>query len=157
MIEPVRKSVHVPLEPGQAFTLFTDRIADWWPLGTHSLSAHRLKKSSSGLTVEPRVGGHILEECADGETRPWATITAWEPGKRVAFSWYVGRPETEATVVNILFEPAEGGTRLELTHSRFGVLGEDAQSNRDGYNQGWVGVLSENFAGHCKDLASRAA
>jgi hypothetical protein len=157
MIEPVRKTVHVPLEPGQAFTLFTDRIADWWPLGTHSLSANRLKKSSSGLTVEPRVGGRILEACADGETRPWATITAWEPGKRLSVSWYVGRPETEATEVVVLFEAAEGGTRLELTHSGFEALGKDAQSTRDGYNQGWVGVLTANFAVHCKKLDTRAA
>ncbi|MEK6216043.1 MAG: SRPBCC domain-containing protein, partial [Boseongicola sp.] len=128
-----------------------------WPLGTHSLNAHRLKKSSSGLTVEPRVGGHILEECADREIRPWATITAWVPGKRVAFSWYVGLPETEATELDILFETADGGTRIELTHAGFEALGKDAQSTRDGYNQGWVVVLTEIFAVHCKMIASHAA
>ncbi len=157
MIKPVQKSVRVPLDPDQAFTLFTDRIADWWPLEIHSLSAHRLKQASSGLTIEPRVGGHILEACADGETRPWATITAWEPGKRLTVSWYVGRPEAEATEVDIVFEPAEGGTSLNLTHSGFEALGDDAQSTRDGYNQGWVGVLSEGFAAHCRKTASKAA
>jgi hypothetical protein len=157
MIKPIHKIVHVPLKPGQAFELFTDRIADWWPTGIHSISSHRLKRSSNGLTIEPRLGGRILEECADGETRPWATITVWEPGKRLTVSWYVGRPETEATEVDVLFEAAEGGTRLELTHSQFEALGKDAQSMRDGYNQGWVGVLSVNFAVHCNKLASHAA
>lgn len=157
MIEPVRKSVHVPLDPDRAFTLFTDRIADWWPVDKHSLSANRFKKSSGGLSIEPRVGGHILEECSDGETRPWATVTAWEPGKRLTVSWYVGRPEAEATEVDIRFETVEGGTQLELTHSGFEALGKDAQPTRDGYNQGWVGVLSECFAVNCKKLAARAA
>ncbi len=157
MIEPVRKSVHVPLDPDQAFAIFTDRIADWWPVDKHSLSANRLKKASNDLEIEPHIGGRILEACADGETRPWATVVVWEPGKRLTVSWYVGRPEEEATKVDIRFEAADGGTMLKLTHSGFEALGEDAQSTRDGYDQGWVGVLSESFAVHCKKLASRAA
>ena len=157
MIEPVRKSVLVPLKPDQAFTLFTDRIADWWPIETHSLSANRLKEASRGLMIEPHVGGHIIEDCADGETRPWATVTAWEPGRRLTVSWYVGRPESEATEVDIRFKEAEDGTRLELTHAGFEVLGHDAQSTRDGYDTGWVGVLSDKFAIHCRKLASKAA
>ncbi|MGI9391531.1 MAG: SRPBCC domain-containing protein [Boseongicola sp.] len=157
MIKPVRKSVHVPLEPDQAFTLFTDRIADWWPVETHSLSANRLKKTSNGLSIEPRVGGRILEDCADGEIRPWATVTEWEPGNRLTVSWYVGRPESEATVVDIRFESTDGGTQLELTHSGFEALGTDGQSTRDGYDQGWVGVLNKSFAAHCKKLAAETA
>ena len=157
MTEPVRKSVQVPLDPDQAFALFTERMADWWPVEIHSLSANRLKKPSNGLMIEPRVGGRILEACADGETRPWATVTAWETGKRLTVSWYVGRPENEATEVDIRFKTADGGTRLELTHSGFDVLGKDAQPTRDGYHQGWVGVLSDRFAVHCARIASKAA
>ena len=36
-IQPVRKQRRVPLEPARAFELFTDSMATWWPLRTHSI------------------------------------------------------------------------------------------------------------------------
>ena len=33
----VERSVEVPADAETAFTLFTDRIADWWPMATHSV------------------------------------------------------------------------------------------------------------------------
>ena len=35
--EAVTHSVLVPLEPGAAFELFTDRFADWWPKDSHHI------------------------------------------------------------------------------------------------------------------------
>ena len=35
-IEPIQRSVTVPLEPEVAFELFTARMDTWWPVQTHS-------------------------------------------------------------------------------------------------------------------------
>jgi len=67
-------------------------------------------------------------------------------------SWYVGRPETEATTVDVRFEPDAEGTRLLLTHSGFDILGEKGEQNRNGYDGGWNGILESAFLGHCKAL-----
>ena len=39
MIDPIEKTLVVPLTPDRAFDLFTNRMASWWPLDKHSLSA----------------------------------------------------------------------------------------------------------------------
>ncbi len=38
-LDPVEKSVVVPLHPVDAFDLFTMGLNDWWPVASHSLSA----------------------------------------------------------------------------------------------------------------------
>ena len=52
----VVKTVTVPLPPEAAFSLFTDRIAEWWPLHTHSVAADtyggRLTVTSSASGTE---------------------------------------------------------------------------------------------------------
>lgn len=153
MISPVEKSIYVPLPPAEAFTLFTERMAQWWPIHSHSLSAHGDGQPSKDVIFEPRLGGRILETCSDGEVRPWATVTTWSPGVQFVLSWYVGRPETEATEVDVRFTTEGDGTRLLLTHSGFEALAEKGQETRDGYNGGWVGVLETHFLGACQSVS----
>ena len=50
-LEPLRKSVTVPLAPPAAFALFTSGIARWWPRHKYSICAER----STTCVVEPRV------------------------------------------------------------------------------------------------------
>lgn len=150
MIAPVEKSLYVPLAPTEAFALFTDQMAEWWPLGTHSISANGDGSTAKTVIFEPRLGGRVLETCSDGEIRPWATVTKWTPGERFVLSWYVGRPEDLATTVDVRFQPEGDGTRLLLTHSGFDILGDKGQQNRDGYNGGWDGVLETAYLGGCK-------
>ena len=156
MIDPVEKSIFVPLPPARAFALFTEHMADWWPLDTHSISANRDGTNPHTVTFEPHLGGRVLETCSDGEIRAWATITDWQPGVRFVLSWYVGRTEDQATVVDVRFEPEADGTRLLLTHSGFDVLGDQGLQNRTGYNGGWTGVLESAFLKHCAHLGDAA-
>ena len=153
MIDAVEKSVFVPLPPSRAFTLFTENMSDWWPMETHSISANDQSAVPHTVAFEPKLGGRVLETCADGEIRPWATITDWQPGARFVLSWYVGRTPAEATTVDVRFEPEANGTRLLLTHSGFEILGDKAEQNRNGYDGGWNGVLETAFLGHCASLA----
>lgn len=148
----IEKRLTVPLAPRDTFDLFTAGIDRWWPKDSHSLSA------SAGLparrvTVEPRLGGRILEEAHDGATHPWGTITEWCPGEALAFDWYVGHPRAEATQVRVTFLPHEGGTRVDLVHSGFEARGAEAAEACRRYRTGWDLVLGRCYGGACAAVA----
>jgi uncharacterized protein YndB with AHSA1/START domain len=142
MTDPIRKSVTVPLGPHAAFRLFAERMGDWWPGETHSVSARHGARPRA-VTVTPRPGGHVTETTPDGRQARWATITAYEPGARLAFDWHVGqRPDEEATQVEVTFTPVETGTRVDLVHDGFARRKETAALAQAGYRGGWAVVLA---------------
>ena len=56
-IAPVRKSITVAMRPEAAFRRFTEGIAGWWPLATHSVS----ESEEASCVIEGRIGGRIFE------------------------------------------------------------------------------------------------
>ena len=146
MIEPVVVDVTINREPAEAFDLFTRRIAEWWPLETHSLGASGNGGRPETVVMEPHVGGLIYEISPDGERQPWGSVTAWEPGVHVAFTWHVGRAPESGTHVSVNFRPADaGGTHMTLTHDNWHVLGAEAEEQRERYLTGWTGLLNDLF------------
>jgi uncharacterized protein YndB with AHSA1/START domain len=134
----VRSSVTVALPREEAFRLFTERIASWWPLATHSVFA----EEAVTVTMEPRVGGRLYEAAADGRTSDWGVVTAWEPVDRVAVTWHPGYEEALATLVEVTFKEAtDGGTLVDLLHTGWEVHGDMAQASAASYPQGWALVL----------------
>jgi len=134
----VRKSVTVPLAPADAFRLFTERMAAWWPLPTHSV----YENEATGVVVEPRVGGRIYETTDDGRTSDWGVISAWEPGRRFATSWHPGNDPALATQVDVRFSHTpDGGTQVDLVHTGWEARGADAPTIAAGYDNGWRYVL----------------
>lgn len=134
MTDPIRKSLNVPLRPKEAFALFTENLADWWPTESHSLSAGD-GAVPKDVVVDPREGGFITETKQDGEKGRWGTITEWNPGQSLGVSWYVGRSEEEATDLSVVFTPTDTGTRVDLTHGGFERLAETAMY--ENYHKGW--------------------
>ncbi|MGF0115925.1 SRPBCC domain-containing protein [Promicromonospora sp. Marseille-Q5078] len=139
--EVLRKSVVVRHDPGVAFEVFTDRLGEWWPLATHSVGGDR----SGGVVLEPGVGGRLVETLADGSPAVWGVVTAWEPPRRVAFTWHPGTPEAEATRVEVTFRPVEGGTEVELVHAGWARRHDGARA-RTAYDAGWGIVLGRFVA-----------
>ena len=137
---PVLRAVHVRRSPDEAFALFTGRIGAWWPLETHGMFQER----SGGVAFE---GGRLVERALDGEVQVWGEVTAWEPGRRLAFTWHPGGSPGRATAVEVLFLPVDGGTRVELAHAGWERLGTDAVPARRSYAgpNAWGWVL-EHFA-----------
>jgi uncharacterized protein YndB with AHSA1/START domain len=137
-IEPVRKRREVPLEPAAAFELFTERMSDWWPLATHSLGEAR----AVGVRVEGRIGGRVVEATDDGTEHVWADVIAWDPPHRLALAWHPSADPVAATIVDVRFLAATGGTVVELEHRAFEELGEtDGPEVRERYDPGWDTVL----------------
>ena len=130
-VAPVTKTVTVKRPPEEAFRIYTERIATWWPLDTHSRSGRRAET----LVMEPRAGGRLYERTRDGEELEWGEVLVWEPPQRVVHSWHLGKPT--ATEVELRFVPEVDGTRVELEHRGW----ERAPEKRGSYDAGWELVL----------------
>ena len=56
---PVRHEIHVAASPADTFRAFTERVGEWWPLATHSLSvgacgrSNKNARSPQGISSSP--------------------------------------------------------------------------------------------------------
>lgn len=156
LLDPIVKTVTVPLSPARAFKLFTDGIAEWWPLDTHSLSAQADGAAAANVTVTPEEGGAVFETKPDGSTAPWGRVTRWVPGEAFAMTWHVGRSADQASAVSVSFDVVADGTQVTLIHDGWEALGDAAQALRQGYTSGWDGVFGVNYARACAALCQNA-
>ena len=106
--------VHVP--QAEAFRLFTEEIDRWWRGGLR----YRIGKSRGVVHLEPMLGGRLFEsfETASGpKLMETGRITSFEPPARLVLSWRaVNFAADETTEVEVLFEPAAGGTLVTVHH-----------------------------------------
>lgn len=72
-IAPIRKVASVPQPPEEAFRLFTDEMAAWWPLASHSVGL-----AATDVVFEQGEGGRILESIAGGRSEVWGTVILWD-------------------------------------------------------------------------------
>ena len=148
-VPPVRRTVTVRCSQDHAFRVFTERMGSWWPLDQYSRAVDQ--GADVGITavdvrVEGREGGAIVELTSDGAELPWGEVLAWEPPDRVVYAWKPhGRP-TPPTELEVTFTAAGDGTRVDLEHRGWALLGDDGPRGREQYAQGWPIVL-ERFAG----------
>lgn len=146
MTGPIVKTVVVNASPERAFDVFVNRIAKWWPLDGHAVSASH-GKPALAVVIEPRVGGAIYETMFDGTRADWGTVLVFDEGRRLAFSWHPGTNKDRPTRVEVAFEAhGAGQTEVTLTHSGWEVWAAEAPDKRRGYDSGWDHVLGECFA-----------
>jgi len=117
-------SVSVPIEAEEAYAWLTEpaRLRRW------QLIAGRL---------DPRVGGEFRWLVAPAHTAV-GTVTAAEPGRRLAFDWgWEGDKEVPpgSSTVDVTIEPAAGGATVRLVHE--GLSDEQAK----GHHEGWQHFL----------------
>ncbi len=134
---PLRKIVIVPWSQEAAFRRFTTGIDTWWPRSTHSVGQER----AVSVALEERVGGRIYEQLDDGSVSVWGTVLRFEAPSELAFTWHPGREPETAQEVSLIFTGTPEGTKVELTHSGWDVLGESAAETRADYDRGWDTVL----------------
>jgi len=135
-IAPIEKTLSLKASPARAFAQFTDNIAAWWPLATHSLS----QGAARSVVFEATAGGRIYEIDAAGRERDWGRVKACDAPHRLVFSWVLEKP-AEATEVEVSFaDDGKGGTNFTLTH-RGWLETKSGAEGRDLYLGGWAGVL----------------
>jgi uncharacterized protein YndB with AHSA1/START domain len=136
----VERSLIVDVAPDWAFSFFTEKIGDWWPLEDYSIFASDGRGRPDQVVFEPGVGGRVLERLGDQEA-VWGVVNVWEPPNRVAFSWKTNPEWPDETRVEITFTPEGSGTRVQLRHTGWERLGDRAEAARAGYAGGWGEVL----------------
>jgi DNA-binding transcriptional ArsR family regulator/uncharacterized protein YndB with AHSA1/START domain len=139
----IRKSVVVSCPPEQAFSLFTEGVAGWWPLATHSVGEEKVRSA----VFEAGVGGRIYEIWADGQERDWGEVIVWEPPHRVVYSWQPNEDRPAATEIEVRVTPDGDGARLDLEHRGWERLGGEAAEAYGHYTGGWDVVLSAYVTG----------
>ena len=85
--EPIQQSVHVECPVEDAFRLFTERFAQWWP------------------GDEP-----------DSQGVEQGTITTWDPPRHIEFTWNRAASRDVRQSVTVDFQVEADGTRVTLTH-----------------------------------------
>jgi len=141
-IAPVCKIVHVKAPIDHTFTVFTSGLTRWWPLD-HGVGEKPIAK----VMMEPRLGGRWLEISSDGTETTVATITVWEPPRRVVLTWQINAQWkadiTMKSEVDVRFA-ADGpdATNVELLHHKFETMGAEAgASMRKDVDRGWPGLM----------------
>jgi uncharacterized protein YndB with AHSA1/START domain len=137
----VRKQLVVQAPMEKAFAVFTERFGDFKP------PEHNLLGVPVAETVfEPHVGGHIYDRGTDGSECRWARILAFDPPRRVVFSWDIGptwqletAPENASEVEVRFIAESPDRTRVELEHRNIDRHGPGWQAVADGvgHDQGW--------------------
>jgi uncharacterized protein YndB with AHSA1/START domain len=143
IVEPIRRTITVNRRVEDAFRVFTDGIAAWWPLESHSIEAMTTDAARvpESVVLEGRVGGRLYERQTTGEEGYWGTVTHWEPPHRVVIEWKVNPNAPAPTEIDVRFSATGDGTRVELEHrgwERFGSLAAEARAS---YSDGWGTVL----------------
>ncbi|MBV1863038.1 MAG: SRPBCC domain-containing protein [Rhodobacteraceae bacterium] len=149
MLPPVIKTITVPCPPERAFEIFTRDIDLWWPKDKNSVSAMD-GKAAQKVSLIAEKGGWVEEIDHAGNSQHWGSVTEFTPPNKLGLAWHIGRPESEATFVDVIFEAAGAGTKVTLKHYGWEAFGEDAEKMRAGYNAGWVGVFETAFATACE-------
>lgn len=149
-IAPVVKTLEIKRSAEDAFRIYVHEAVKWWPLASHALSPENNTKAIDHV-VEPRVGGRVYERAEDGREFEWGEVLAYEPGRRFAMTWQLGRPRDMSGEVEVRFDPiGDHACRLTLTHTGWERLGDKAREMREGYNQGWDSVLGKQFADYVR-------
>jgi uncharacterized protein YndB with AHSA1/START domain len=147
-VDAVRKTVTVDCGLEHAFRTFTEGIASWWPLHTHSISADSPVGPPEIVVLEPRSGGRLFERTRDGGECEWGRILVWQPPHRLVLEWSVN-PDAPSTEVEVRFRAHGERTRVELEHrgwERFSP--ERGPKARASYasTEGWEQVLGAYVA-----------
>jgi uncharacterized protein YndB with AHSA1/START domain len=146
-IPPIHREIVVKADPAVAFEVFTDRIGSWWPLAEHSVHG-----AASTVGFEDR---EIVEVSADGQRAIWGTVTEWQPGRRIAFTWHPGSVAEKASRVTVSFTPTDDQTLVTLVHEGWEVYSDPAAARAE-YDEGWPKVLAL-FADSVADTAADRA
>ena len=119
-----RAMTTVPLEPDEAFVLFTEEVDAWWRRGPRFRPA--IDARVGVMRFEPGEGGRLLEIYDHAPDFELGRVLVWEPGKRLVFLMG-GRDFApgEWTEVDVCFEGIETGTRVSVEHYGFDELGMD--------------------------------
>ena len=144
--QTISSEVVVGVDPGTAFTVFTDEMDLWWERGYINFWSDAGRVAE--VRCEPGVGGRIVEvldEKGGAEVFERGRITRWQPG--VLLAW---ETDFDDVLTEVRFEPVAGGTRVVVEHTV-------PAGGRDSGGTSWSRVVPKWFGAWCarRDGAAR--
>ncbi len=146
----VRSAIVVDASIERAFRVFTEDFDRVKPR-EHNMLAVEIAET----VFEPRVGGRVYDRGADGSEYQWARVLAFDPPKRLVFSWDISPQwqlesdleKTSEVEVRFIAESGER-TRVELEHRNLERHGKGWEGTRDAVSGdgGWPLYL-QRFGG----------
>lgn len=120
MSSKVYVALRVKATPERAFAAFVDEIGAWWrPSGLFETTPRpgRLSFEAPDGNGE---GGRLIETREGGKVFEIGPVVAWEPPRRLVFSWRQANfPLDLHTEVEIGFEAVGDETRVSVEHRGF--------------------------------------
>ena len=116
---PIQQSVRVDCSIEDAFRLFTERFAEWWPLALYSMN----EDDAETCAIEPWIGGRVFERSWSGEERDWGAVIRWDPPNGLSFTWEPGRARDSRQTVDVDFRVDARGTQVTLVHTGWAAPG----------------------------------
>ena len=129
----VSSEVEVAVDPDTAFAAFTEELDLWWVRGPIN---HFAGGRAMAMRCEPGVGGRLLEVYED-DALELGRITAWEPGKRLAW-----RSSVDDVNIDVSFAPAGDGCLVRVEASV-------PAGGQDRGGTAWVRVTPKWFGPWC--------
>ena len=107
-------SIRIAASPQECFDAFVDDIALWWkPNGLFQLTP----RGDGALRFEPGENGRLVTTLSNGHIFEIGRITAWEPGRRLAFTWRQATfASGQMTQVEVRFDGVGERTRVTVIH-----------------------------------------
>jgi uncharacterized glyoxalase superfamily protein PhnB len=132
----ISSAVEVAVDADTAFTAFTEELDLWWVRGPIN---HWAAGRAVAMRCEPGVGGRLLEvyDDATGDGLELGRITAWEPGRLLAFTSSV-----DDVVTEVHFEPSGAGTLVR-------VVARIPDGGQDRGGTAWTRVVPKWFGPWC--------
>jgi hypothetical protein len=133
---PLVVEFHVAAPPPHAFGVWTTAIATWWP------QSHTISGDPSSITIEPVVGGRVVETTRDATTYDWGEVAAWEPPTRLGLRLrlFIDRDETSEVVIH--FRADGAGTRIRLEQTGLERLGPAGSPRRARVGAAWASITT---------------
>lgn len=123
MTSKVYVALRVKATPERAFAAFTEDIGEWWQASPLFQTTPRPGR----LSFEPGPEGRLIETRAGGKVFEIGRIRAWEPPKRLVFSWrQASFPVDLHTEVEVRFEAVGEETRVSVEHRGFDQVPADS-------------------------------
>lgn len=124
------REVQINADPERVWKALTEETSAWWHRDFYTGTTPR------AFRIELELGGRVYEDWGDGQGAVWWTVKALERNRLLTLSGEVdhncGGPSSNICSFELVAQ--DGGTRLRLTETIFGVIGDaTAQSLEDGW------------------------
>jgi len=141
MTSKVLVALRVKTSPTRAFAAFVEEIGAWW---RPNMLFQTTPRPPGRLAFEPGEGGRLVETLANGKVFEIGRILAWDPPRRLVFSWrQASFPPDLRTEVEVTFEAAGEETRVAVEHRGFDRVPADSAARHGFPDQALLMRLAE--------------